>query len=88
MADGEVAAGYIWTQELANIKIDQEIIEENDTKKTITRYTPLGVCVGIVPWNCESNIPNILRAITNPRLKSQFTWLSAKLHQLLSLETA
>jgi acyl-CoA reductase-like NAD-dependent aldehyde dehydrogenase len=53
LAQDEVAAGYIWLRELVKIKIEQEIIEENDTKKTITRHTPLGVAVGIVPWNCE-----------------------------------
>jgi acyl-CoA reductase-like NAD-dependent aldehyde dehydrogenase len=32
-----------------------EIIEEDDEKKTIIRYTPLGVAVGIIPWNFPIN---------------------------------
>jgi len=50
-AQGEIAAGYIWLRELAKINLEDTIVEEDDTKKTITRYTPLGVSVGIVPWN-------------------------------------
>ncbi len=28
-----------------------EVVEENENKQVIVRYTPLGVTVGIVPWN-------------------------------------
>ena len=29
----------------------EEVIEDNEDRKVITRYTPLGVAVAIVPWN-------------------------------------
>lgn len=29
----------------------EEVVEEDAEKQVIVRYTPLGVCVGIVPWN-------------------------------------
>lgn len=29
----------------------EEVLEDNETRKVITRYTPLGVVVAIVPWN-------------------------------------
>ena len=33
------------------VKFEEEVVSENDDKKIIVRYTPLGVAVGIVPWN-------------------------------------
>ena len=38
---------------MAKITLKPEIIQETEAKQTIERYTPLGVCVGIVPWNCK-----------------------------------
>lgn len=29
----------------------EEVLEDNEDRKVITRYTPLGVAVAIVPWN-------------------------------------
>jgi acyl-CoA reductase-like NAD-dependent aldehyde dehydrogenase len=46
--------------------LKDEIIEEDDKKLIITRYTSLGVAVGIVPWNfpihiaCAKIIPAVL----------------------------
>jgi len=45
-------------RELVKINIEQQTIEENDTKKAIIGHTPLGVAVGIVPWNCELIVCN------------------------------
>lgn len=52
-AVGEVATGVTWLRSLADTgeKLKEEIVEETEEKQTITRYTPLGVVVGIVPWN-------------------------------------
>ena len=35
----------------SQMNLPEEVIEENDERKVINRYTPLGVCCGIVPWN-------------------------------------
>lgn len=35
----------------AQMKLPEEVAEETSEKKVFTRYTPLGVVVGIVPWN-------------------------------------
>ncbi|OQU97010.1 hypothetical protein CLAIMM_03015 [Cladophialophora immunda] len=65
-AQGEVLATTGWIRVLADIELKDEIIEETDEKLTITRYTPLGVAVGIVPWNfpihisCAKIIPAVL----------------------------
>lgn len=51
---------------LADIELKDEIIEETDEELTVTRYKPLGVAVGIVPWNfpihiaCAKIIPSVL----------------------------
>ena len=36
---------------LAKLELKDEVVEENESKQVIVRYTPLGVTVGIVPWN-------------------------------------
>lgn len=33
------------------MELPEEVLEEDEEKKVINRYTPLGVCCGIVPWN-------------------------------------
>lgn len=35
----------------SKLTLREEVIEDTAEKKLITRYTPLGVVVGIVPWN-------------------------------------
>lgn len=36
---------------MANISLPEEVIEENETRSVVTRYTPIGVVGAIVPWN-------------------------------------
>lgn len=50
-AVGEVQTGVHWIRKLVDIEIKEEVVEEDDDKQVIVRYTPLGVAVGIVPWN-------------------------------------
>jgi len=50
-AKAELDAAVKWIRELASIDFPEEVIEESDDRKVITRYTPLGVALGIVPWN-------------------------------------
>jgi len=50
-AAAEVADGVKWLRALAKLELKEEVLEEDDKKQTIVRYTPLGVCIGIVPWN-------------------------------------
>lgn len=40
-----------WLKAFSQINLPEEVIEENDERKVINRYTPLGVCCGIIPWN-------------------------------------
>lgn len=39
-----------WMRTIAKMELPEERVVEGD-KETIVRYTPLGVTVGIVPWN-------------------------------------
>jgi acyl-CoA reductase-like NAD-dependent aldehyde dehydrogenase len=50
-ATNEVETGVIWLSEIAKLDLPEEIIEDNDDRQVITRYTPLGVVGAIVPWN-------------------------------------
>ncbi|KAK5941872.1 hypothetical protein PMZ80_005823 [Knufia obscura] len=50
-AKAEAASGVTWIRTLSGFELPEEIVEEDDTKKIIVRHTPLGVAVGIVPWN-------------------------------------
>jgi len=50
-ATNEVGAGVMWLRELSKFELKEQVVKEDEEKQTIVRYTPLGVCVGIVPWN-------------------------------------
>lgn len=47
----EVGAGVAWLSEMAKLEMPEEVIEDTEDRKVITRYTPLGVVGAIVPWN-------------------------------------
>lgn len=51
MATNEAEAGATWLLETAKLDLPEEIMEDNATRKVVTRYTPLGVVAAIVPWN-------------------------------------
>ena len=36
---------------MAGISLPEDVIEENETRSVITRYTLIGVVGAIVPWN-------------------------------------
>lgn len=36
---------------MAGIPLPEEIIEDNESRRIITRHTPLGVVAALVPWN-------------------------------------
>ena len=78
-AVGEVQTGVHWLRELAKLELKEEVVEEDDGKKVIVRYTPLGLTVGIVPWNypvhlaCGKIAPAILTGNTIIIKPSPFT---------------
>ncbi|KAL4907892.1 hypothetical protein BDW74DRAFT_189289 [Aspergillus multicolor] len=47
----EVGMAIKWTRELPTIEIPENVLQDKDDVKIVQRYTPLGVCAAIVPWN-------------------------------------
>ncbi|RFU76011.1 aldehyde dehydrogenase [Trichoderma arundinaceum] len=35
----------------ARMSLPERIVEETEYRRVVTRYVPVGICVGIVPWN-------------------------------------
>ncbi|KAF4954252.1 hypothetical protein FSARC_12189 [Fusarium sarcochroum] len=50
-ASGEADAAVAWIKGQAGIDLPEEIVEDSENRKIITRYTPLGVAAAIIPWN-------------------------------------
>lgn len=50
-AEIETSAAIGWMRAMANIPLPEEVVEDTDTRRIITRYTPIGVVAAIVPWN-------------------------------------
>lgn len=47
----EAGDGYKWLSEMGKLEVPEEVIEDNEERKVVTRYTPIGVVGAIVPWN-------------------------------------
>ncbi|WQF84679.1 Putative aldehyde dehydrogenase domain, aldehyde/histidinol dehydrogenase [Colletotrichum destructivum] len=47
----EVAEATKHFKGMSNLSFPEEVVDNNPDRRVITRYTPLGVAVGIVPWN-------------------------------------
>ncbi|KAH6953358.1 aldehyde dehydrogenase domain-containing protein [Fusarium avenaceum] len=50
-ASSETDAAIAWVRGQASIDLPEEVVEDSETRKIVTRYTPLGVAAAIVPWN-------------------------------------
>lgn len=52
---------------IGDMELPEEVLEESKERKVIQRYTPLGVCCGIVPWNfvrCLFISPSLKQLLT------------------------
>ena len=56
----EVEYGYKWLSEIGKLDIPEEVFEDNEDRKVITRYTPFGVVAAIVPWNFPIHLGKIV----------------------------
>lgn len=50
-SNSELDASIDSIRKFSDMQLPEEVLEENNQRKVIQRYTPLGVCCGIVPWN-------------------------------------
>ncbi|KAK2871899.1 hypothetical protein FQN49_002706, partial [Arthroderma sp. PD_2] len=50
-AHGEVDIAVEFIRKLSSLELPEEVLEDTEERKIISRYTPLGVVGGIVPWN-------------------------------------
>lgn len=51
LANTEVSMSIGWLRAFATMEIKDELLDENDERKIIQTFPPIGVCCGIVPWN-------------------------------------
>lgn len=47
----EVGGAPSFLRGFTQIPLPEEVVEDNDARTVITRYTPIGVVAAIVPWN-------------------------------------
>ena len=50
-AEWEVFGSIHWCREIAKQRLEDEILEDTDARRVVTRFAPLGVVGGITPWN-------------------------------------
>lgn len=50
-AEWEILGSVQWLREIAKQSLPPEVVQDTEERLVVTRYTPLGVVGGIVPWN-------------------------------------
>lgn len=50
-AMADVMGGAFWLAETAKLDIPEHVTEESEERRAVTRYEPVGVVAGLVPWN-------------------------------------
>jgi acyl-CoA reductase-like NAD-dependent aldehyde dehydrogenase len=50
-AEWEIFGSADWCAEVSKQSLPDELVEETDDRRVITRFSPLGVVGGITPWN-------------------------------------
>ena len=69
----EVGDGVKWLSGTADLNIPEEVIEDTEDRKVITRYTPLGVVAAIVPWNFPIQLgKNTISSPFSPKQHANF----------------
>ncbi|TKA52115.1 hypothetical protein B0A49_12082, partial [Cryomyces minteri] len=61
----EIGGCAAWLRAQSTLFLEDEVLEDSEEKKILTRYTPIGVVGAIVPWNfpCLLNIGKIGPAV-------------------------
>jgi len=50
-AEWEIIGSAIWCREIAKQSLAEEVVEDSVERRVITRFSPLGIVGGIIPWN-------------------------------------
>lgn len=50
-AQADVMGGAVWLTEIAKLELTEEVTEDSEERKAVTRFEPVGVVAGLVPWN-------------------------------------
>jgi len=50
-AEWEVLGSVAWLRAVASQRLPDEVVEDTDERRVVTRFTPVGVVGAIVPWN-------------------------------------
>ena len=50
-SEWEVLGSVAWLRAVASQRLPDEVVEETEDRRVVTRYTPVGVVGAIVPWN-------------------------------------
>jgi len=50
-AEWEIMGSAIWCREIAKQSLVEEVVEDSTERRVVTRFSPLGVVGGIIPWN-------------------------------------
>ncbi|KAL7947617.1 Aldehyde/histidinol dehydrogenase [Trichoderma barbatum] len=50
-AIGEAHGAAAFLKGFAHMDLPDRIVEDTENRRVVTRYVPVGICVGIVPWN-------------------------------------
>ena len=50
-AMADVMGGAFWLSEIAKLDLPEHVSEDSEERRAVTRYEPIGVVAGLVPWN-------------------------------------
>jgi acyl-CoA reductase-like NAD-dependent aldehyde dehydrogenase len=50
-AEWEILGSVYWLREISKQTLPDEVVEDTEDRRVVTRFSPLGVVGGIVPWN-------------------------------------
>ncbi|KAL7934741.1 Aldehyde/histidinol dehydrogenase [Trichoderma chlorosporum] len=74
LAIGEAHGAASFLKGFADMNLPDRIIEDTEHRRVVTRYVPVGVCVGIVPWNLTFKLgPAVVSGCTIILKPSPFT---------------
>jgi len=57
MARREVQNSVKWIRGFCGLSLPDKVVENTEQRRVVERYTPLGVAVGIIPWNYPQALP-------------------------------